>query len=247
MDIIGVIPARYASSRFPGKPLAEIHGRPMIWWVYQTAKQVPELTEVYVATDDDRIRKAVEEFGGKAIMTRSDHLTGTDRVAEVAKKVLADSYCVIMGDEPLLTAKDISIAISKTKSSPNASAVMLVRKFDHLPDIVNNSTIKVALSADMRVVFMSRSAIPYPKENLDFSYYKNIGIYIFSRDILAFFKATPLGKLESIEGLEMLRLLEAGKYIVAVETANKSLAVDTPKDLERVQRIMPPPASFTSS
>ncbi|MDR2650269.1 MAG: 3-deoxy-manno-octulosonate cytidylyltransferase [Clostridiales bacterium] len=238
MKTVGVIPARYASFRFPGKPLADIHGKPMVWWVYRNAKSVKELSEVYVATESNIIADECAKYDIPVIMTSDNCPTGTDRVAEVAQQISADLYCVIMGDEPLVKASDVCALIEKARLTPQTSAVMIVRRFDHLPDIVNNTTIKIALNNDGRVIFMSRSPIPYPKASLDFDYYKNIGAYIFTKDVLDFYLQTPVGALEQIEEIELLRLLENGKYVQAVIVESDSLSVDTPKDLERAKKIL---------
>jgi 3-deoxy-manno-octulosonate cytidylyltransferase (CMP-KDO synthetase) len=236
MKAIGVIPARYDSSRFPGKPLADIHGKPMIWWVYQEAIKTEGLSEVYIATDDKRIKTVCDIHGMNAIMTSDKHPTGTDRVAEVANTIPADLYLVIMGDEPLINANILYRLIEKALTETQASAVMLTQRFTHLPDIVNSTTIKIALSNESRVIFMSRSPIPYPKASINFDYYKNIGAYVFTKEVLRFFQKTLPGKLEDIEEIELLRLLENGKIVYAQIVDIDSISVDTPKDLDRVRQ-----------
>ena len=238
MKIIGVIPARYASSRFPGKPLADIEGKPMIWWVYQQAKKVKEIDEVYVATDDKRIEEACKQHDMTVIMTSDKHKTGTDRVTEVAGKIKADLYMVIMGDEPLILGKDISIMINKILDNPGYDAGMLTKKYSNPVDIINPTTIKLALNNNNELIYISRSAIPFPKARIDFEYFKNIGAYIFPKETLDFYKNTPIGYLESIEEIEMLRLIENHKKIITVKIDSDSFSVDTQKDLERIREII---------
>lgn len=236
--LIGIIPARYESSRLPGKPLADICGKPMIWWVYNEAMKVEELQEIYVATDDERICDTCKKYNMNYIMTNIEHRNGTERAIEVAKKIYADYYVVIMGDEPLLQKKDIKEMIQETEKYKEYDAFMLGTKFTNPVDVVNDSTIKLAINESQRLIFMSRAEIPYPKEKLNFDYYKNIGLYIFSREALEFYDKTPIGKIESIEGIEMLRLLENGKNVRVVLTESQVLSVDTPKDLIRINEIM---------
>ena len=237
MKAIGIIPARYKSSRYEGKPLIDINGKPMIWWVYQQAKNASELSEVYVATDDIRIEKACEELQMNVIMTSSFHLSGTDRACEVAEKIKADFYTIVMGDEPLILSKDIDELVRKMKSYKSYSAGLLAKKYANPVDIVNPTTIKLALNKNEELIYMSRVAIPFPKSATHVEYYKNIGVYVFSAKALQFFGETPVGKLESVEDLEMLRMLENHKTVKVHIIDSDSYSVDTPKDLERVKNI----------
>lgn len=238
MKIVGVIPARYGSSRFQGKPLANIHGKPMIWWVYNNAMSTPELDEVYVATESKIIIDECNKLGIKAILTSDTHLTGTDRVGEVASKISADIYVVLMGDEPLIKPKEISKVISEMKRNKSISACMLATKFKNPVDVVNTTTIKLAINNDDDLLFMSRSPIPFPKESLDFAYYKNMGLYAYTSDVLKFFVETEAGPIERAEGLEMLRLIENRKRVKIVKVNSDSMSVDTPKDLDRIRKIL---------
>ena len=235
--IIAVIPARYSSSRFPGKPLADIHGKPMIWWAYNQAKNVHELSEVYVATDDERVRTTCEKYDMPVIMTSVDHQTGADRVAEVAEKIAADIYVVIMGDEPLIMEDDLKNLI-KAMVRTKADAGMLTTKFKNPVDVVNSTTIKVVLNDQNEVVFMSRSPIPFPKASLDYDYYKNIGAYAFTKNALGLYRNSEPGRVEKIEEIEMLRLLERHLIVTAFEVHSDSVSVDTLKDLEKVRKII---------
>lgn len=238
MKIVAVIPARYQSSRFPGKSLADIGGKPMIWWVYQEAKKVLEYSEVIVATESSIVLDTCKELGIHAILTSDKHPTGTDRVAEVAEHVSADIYVIIMGDEPLLRAKDEQKIIEKIKEEPDAAAVMLTEKFVSPVDVANMTTIKLAINDSGYLIFMSRAAIPYPKESIGYSFYKNVGCYALRKETLDFYLHTKPGNIERAEGIELLRLLENHKKVLTVSVESDSMSVDTPKDLERIRKIL---------
>lgn len=237
MKIVGVIPARYGSGRFEGKPLADICGKPMVWWVYQQAIKVKELNEVYVATDDERIEKICKNLQMNVIMTSNTHPTGTDRVCEVSSKIEADLYVVIMGDEPLILSKDISKIVNTMKNN-NYDAGMLAKKFTNPVDVINSTTIKLGINKNFELIYMSRCPIPFPKACLNYFYYKNIGVYVFTKKTLDFYKNTEMGILEKIEDMEMLRMLENHKLVKVVEIESDSFSVDTPKDLNRVIEII---------
>ncbi len=235
--IVITIPARYGSSRFEGKPLADINGKPMIWWVYNNAKDITGVDSVIVAIDDKRVEKVCRDENIKYIMTSRDCETGTDRIVELSKKVDADWYLVLMGDEPLLTEGDLKPLI-KTINDGCYDACMLMTKFHNSVDVVNSTTIKLALNADDEIIFMSRQPIPYPKAALDYYYYKNVGAYAFSKKALEIFRNSPRGRLERIEDLEMLRLIEKHCIVKGVEIETNAMSVDTEKDLERIRRII---------
>ena len=234
MKVIGVIPARYASSRFPGKPLADICGKPMIWWVYQQAKKVKELTEIYVATDDKRIEDICNNYTIPVIMTSQSCKNGTERVAEVALKLPADIYVNIQGDEPILEPSVIQTALCNMLNDTSIKCVTLKMKLIHPADVVNGTIAKVVNDRNDNILFLSRSPIPYPKASVDYSYYKHIGLYVYSFDILKAYNNMPIGELEKVEDIELLRLLENGVKIKIKEVISNSIAVDTEKDLERV-------------
>lgn len=238
MRIVAVIPARYKSSRFEGKPLQDICGKPMIWWVYQEAKKVKSFDEVIVATEDQRIVDVCNKYDINVMLTSDMHPTGTDRVAEVAQKISADLYVIIMGDEPLITAEDEQILVDAIENTHDADAVMLTEKFKNPVDVVNATTIKLAINLKQEVIFMSRSAIPYPKAALGYDYYKNIGCYALKKDALDFFFNEKPGLLEKAEDIELLRLIENRKKVISVLVDSESMAVDTPKDLERIRSII---------
>ena len=238
MKIVGVIPARYQSSRFPGKPLADICGKPMIWWVYQEAMKVKELEQVIVATESQIIVETCKSLGIKVMLTSDKHPTGTDRVAEVAQSVEADLYVIIMGDEPLISADDERRLIHSIDNISDVDAVMLTETFIDPLDVINATTIKLAINDKGYLIFMSRSAIPYPKEALGFNLYKNVGCYALKKETLDFFLRTKPGNIEQAEGIELLRLLENHKKVFTVNINSESMSVDSPKDLDRIRNII---------
>lgn len=238
MKIIAVIPARYKSSRFPGKPLADICGKPMIWWVYQEALKTDRYDDVIVATEDERIIDECSKLGIHAMLTSDNNPTGTDRVAEVAQKIKADLYVIIMGDEPLVTANDEIRLIDAIENAPKADAIMLTEKFKNPVDAINATTIKLAITDQNYLIFMSRATIPYPKETLGYDLYKNIGCYALRKEALDFYLQTSPGAIERAEGIELLRLLENHKKVLTVLVDSESMAVDTQKDLERVRKVI---------
>ena len=236
MKIIGVIPARYKSTRFPGKPLADICGKPMVWWVYQQAIKVKELDEVYVATDDERIENTCKELNINVLMTSDKHPSATDRTVEVAQKVPADLYVIVMGDEPLIAPENISAVVNAMSADENAYAGMLCTCFKNGVDLINDSTIKLAINDRNELIYMSRLPIPFPKVELGYEHYKNVGVYVFTKEALDFYKDTPRGRLEKIEDMEMLRMLENRKPVKVVKVSTESMSVDTYKDLERIRK-----------
>lgn len=238
MEIIGVIPARYQSSRFPGKPLADICGKPMIWWVYQRCMQVPELKAVYVATDDSRIEETCRNLDMNVIMTASTHKTGTDRVGEVARKIPADLYLNIQGDEPLLEPKTISQAIAPFLTQPDLQVSNLMTAIKDPVDVVNFTVPKVIVNRENVGVYLTRSTAPYPKGSLDYSYYKQVCVYGFKPEALEFYCSSPRGRVESIEDIEILRFIENGYRVQFVEVESSTVAVDTQNDLEKVRGLV---------
>lgn len=238
MSVIGVIPARYESSRFPGKPLADLCGKPMIWWVYNQVKKVQEINEVYVATDDIRIANICEKYNIGYIMTRKDHGTSTERVYEVAQKVQADLYVVINGDEPLIDPEIIRAIIPKGEWNKNFYVGNLMTEIKNPVEVVDFTNIKVVTDEDSNAMFFSRSPIPYPKASIKYKYYKHVGVLIYDINALRFFADTPKGYNEKIEDVNELRFIEHGKKIKMIEVEAHSLSVDTPKDLEYVRSII---------
>jgi len=238
MKIIAIIPARYESSRFPGKPLSDICGRPMVWWVYRQALKVPEFDDVYVATDSDKIRKVCEELDVKVVMTSNMHPTGTDRIGEVAQKIPADLYVNIQGDEPMIEPETIRQAILPFFNDPSLKITNLMTAIKNPIDVVNFTIPKVIAARDGRGVFLTRSPAPYPKGRIDFKYYKQVCVYGFKPEALEFYCNSPRGLIESVEDIEILRFIEAGWEVKYIEVASETVAVDTPNDLEKVNKIM---------
>ena len=233
MKIIAVIPARYSSTRFPGKPLADICGKPMIWWVYNQVRQVNRFSDVFVAIDDERIRLVCETFGIKYVMTRADHPDHIARIHEVSEKIQADLYVCVNGDEPLISPKCIEQALpDDSESHVFFSGAM--RKMSDAAETIDPSRIKVVVSDTGRCLYITRVPAPYPKGSLMFCYNKYVGIECFSKEALDFFVHTPQANLERIEDIDHLRFLEHGKELRFKYVDSESISVDTPKDLEKV-------------
>ncbi len=236
MKIIGVIPARYQSSRFPGKPLADILGKPMIWWVYQQCLKVRELDEVYVATDDERIFNICTEFGMRVIMTSDQHRSGTDRLGEVATKVSGDLFVNIQGDEPLIEPQMIRdlIGIFDDQSVYYGS---LRKQITDEAEIQAPSTVKVVVDKNEDALYFSRSVIPSNvKDGKPVRIYRHVGIYAYKRDFLMTFIQLPPSELEAVEGLEQLRALENGYKLRVHETQFDSIGVDLPEHIALVEQ-----------
>lgn len=239
MKIIGVIPARYHSTRLPGKPLADICGKPMIWWVYQNARKVKELDEVYVATDDVRIEEACKQFGAKVVMTASDLETGTDRVYEVAKLFEADFYVVINGDEPLIPADCIAKCIPSLELNPPDIYVSnLMTDFHDPVEVLDPTNLKIVTNRDGIGLFISRSPIPFPRGNMDYTFHKFVGVSVFSKAALDYYMNTPRGPIEKIEENDSFRFIENRLDVHYISVECHALSVDTPKDLEQVCAIL---------
>ena len=242
MKIIGVIPARYQSSRFPGKPLADICGKPMIWWVYQQCMKVEDFDEVYVATDDDKIFNACTELGVKVIMTSDTHRTGTDRIGEVARKIPADLIVNIQGDEPLLEPATIKAAIEPFYHNPDLQISNLMAKITDPIDVVNCTVPKVITNRDGIGVYLTRATAPYPKGSLDYAYYKQVCVYGFKPEALQFYCDYGMtygkAKVEAVEDIEILRFIENGYKVQYIEVDSETVAVDTPNDLQKVRAIV---------
>lgn len=238
MKIIGIIPARYNSSRFQGKPLADLCGRPMIWWVYNQVEKVKEIDEIYVATDDQRIFDECYKLGIKSVMTNENHGTSTERVYEVAQKIPADLYIVINGDEPLIDPKIIRAIIPKNKPGEDFFVSNLMTEIKNPVEVVDFTNIKVVTDVDSNALFFSRSPIPYPKSSVNYKYYKHVGVLIYDINALKFFAETEKGYNEKIEDINEIRFLEHGKKLKMVKVEACSLSVDTPKDLYYVADIL---------
>ncbi len=235
-QVLGVIPARFASSRFPGKALARFAGKTIIQHVYERASQAKLLTELIIATDDHRIREEAESFHAPVCMTRSDHPSGTDRVAEVAASNSADIIVNIQGDEPLIDPAAIDAAALSLMTDAKAPMATLKKRIEDLQEFANPNVVKVVTDHHHRALYFSRSPIPYDLSGQAI-HYKHIGLYVYRRDFLLSYPRLPIGPLERAERLEQLRALENGFPIRVVETQYESLGVDTPDDLRRVEKI----------
>lgn len=238
MRIVAIIPARYNSTRFPGKPLADICGKPMIWWVYNQVKKVSEILDVYVATDDERIASVCDSFNINHIMTSDSHRTSTERLNEVADSIEADLYICINGDEPLIDPKIIKAIIPKELPDTDLYVGNLMTSVSDPVEVVDFTNIKVVTDVDNNALFMSRSPIPYPKSSMDYKYYKHVGVLIYNKAALNFFASTAKGPMEMIEDINELRFIEHGNKLKMIKVEAHSLSVDTPKDLERIRNII---------
>lgn len=232
-----VIPARYGSTRLPGKPLADILGKPMVQHVYEQALQVPHVHAVIVATDDVRVAQAVEAFGGRCVMTSPDHPSGTDRLAEVMRAVDADIYINLQGDEPMVRPGDIALLAQGMRADPALQVGTLCHRIP-AAESTNPNTVKVVLATNGDALYFSRAPIPFPRDGDVAEYMKHVGVYAYRRDVLAAYSALPQPMMEHAEKLEQLRLLAAGLRIRAFEVAPTGPGVDTPECLARVRALM---------
>jgi 3-deoxy-manno-octulosonate cytidylyltransferase (CMP-KDO synthetase) len=240
--LLGVIPARFASSRFPGKSITLIAGKPMLQHVYERASQARYLTKVIIATDDQRIYDAARSFGAQVQMTRSDHASGTDRVAEVASSDTAPVIVNIQGDEPLIDPMAIDAAALALAGDSELPMATLSKRIEDPSEIDNPNVVKVVSDLAGNAIYFSRCAIPYSREG-SVVHYKHIGLYVYQREFLLAYSGLPVGPLEQAERLEQLRALENGYRVRVIETEYESLGVDTPEDLERVTALFEPSLS----
>ncbi len=235
MKIIGVIPSRYESSRFPGKPLAEICGKPMIYWVYRQAVKVKEFDDVIVATDDERIADVCRQYEMNVLMTSKEHPTGTDRLGEVAKLIEADFYVNIQGDEPLIEPETIKKVVDYKMERPETEVINTITPIREEFEITSNTCVKVVTNSEDDGIYLSRSPIPYPKKGQEITYYKHLGLYGLSRKALLFYASKKRTKLEQIEDIEMLRFVENHINIKFVTVDSATIAVDRAEDIARVE------------
>ena len=241
MNPVIIIPSRFASERFPGKPLALIHGKPMIQWVYEAASKAKHIETIYVATDDDRIARKVELFGGNVIMTSQDAASGSDRIAEAAQKLnLAKDQLIInlQGDQPLIQPQIIEELATAFAMDPDLKMATLAIRTRNMDKMHSPHTVKVVLDQKGFALYFSRAAIPHGRDTMDHDFFKHIGVYAYTRRFLELFRAMPIGQLEKIEKLEQLRVLEAGYRIKVVETQHESPDVDLPGDIANVEILM---------
>lgn len=235
--ILGVVPARFASTRFPGKVLSLISSKSMLQHVYERASQARYLTSTIIATDDDRIVQAARRFGAMVRLTRPEHLSGTDRVAEIASAENADIVVNIQGDEPLIDPAAIDAAILPLVHEPEIVMSTLKKRIEDPREIEDPNVVKVVTDRAGDAIYFSRCPIPFPRDGGAVDHYKHIGLYVYRRDFLLGYPMLPVGPLEKAEKLEQLRALENGFRIRVVETEYESLGVDTPEDLARVSRL----------
>ncbi len=237
---VAIIPCRFGASRFPGKPLSDIHGKPMLWHVYQQAMKAPSIDEVMIATDDDRIRKTCDVLGLNIMLTRSDHVSGTDRVAECATALDHDIFVNVQGDEPMIDPGAIDI-VARAMIDCHDERVLATNGFNLLEapsDVIDTNVVKVVMRKDGRALAYSRMAIPFPKGG-PVRFHRQLGLYAFRRAGLEHFTRQTPGPLERAEGVEMFRFLESGYDVQMAETpADEGIPVDTPSDLERVRVMM---------
>ncbi|MFH1791401.1 MAG: 3-deoxy-manno-octulosonate cytidylyltransferase [Candidatus Omnitrophota bacterium] len=260
MNAIGVIPARWASSRFEGKILAEVAGKPIIQHVWENAKKAKLLDDLIIATDNEKVVKAVEKFRAKVVYTSPKQPSGTDRIAEVVNPMDVKTIVNIQGDEPMVRGIMIDNLITALESHKDAEMATVVRKITDKHDVMNPNVVKVVLDRKGYALYFSRSPIPYVREDgaqasmfnpmnwfadtggiadkLHLGFYKHIGLYAYTKDFLFTYTNLPFSKLEQAEKLEQLRALEHGFRIITVETDMDTIGVDTPEDLEKLKKIM---------
>ncbi|SDC09372.1 MULTISPECIES: 3-deoxy-manno-octulosonate cytidylyltransferase [unclassified Candidatus Frackibacter] len=237
--VVGIIPARYASTRLPGKPLVDIRGKPMVQHVYERTSKAAVLDEVVVATDDERIKEAVLDFGGEVVMTSKNHQTGTDRLAEAARDIEADVIVNVQGDEPLIAPEMIEEAVRPLLNSEEVVMGTLKKRIKDLTELKNSNLVKVVTDQNDYALYFSRAPIPFLREDREgIDFYKHIGLYAYQKKFLLDFAQMESTTLEQMESLEQLRALENGYRIKVVETKYSSIGVDTEEDLVKVREMM---------
>jgi 3-deoxy-manno-octulosonate cytidylyltransferase (CMP-KDO synthetase) len=241
LNAVAVIPARYESSRFPGKPLAQIAGRSMIERVYEQTKKAKQIARVVVATDDERIVQAVKSFGGEAMMTRKDHHCGTERVAEVAAHISAAIYVNVQGDEPLIDPEAIDMLVSAMEEDAEIHVATPCSLIRQPAEIMDPNVVKATTDFDGNALYFSRAPIPWVRDtgaSVAARHWKHIGLYAFRHEALLDFPTLPPGELERVEQLEQLRWLENGYKIRVVESEYDAISVDVPTDVAKVEKIL---------
>ena len=245
MNVIGVIPARYQSSRFAGKVLADILGKPMIQHVWEQAKQALLLDDLIIACDDERVAEAARGFGAKVSLTAKGHASGTDRICEVINPIDVKIVINIQGDEPLIHPIMIDRVAQELLDERKIPMVTLMKKIENPAEVNDPNVVKVIVDRNNFAIYFSRSAIPYHAENSEVKsvvYYKHIGLYGYTKDFLFTYKNLPVSDLERIERLEQLRVLQEGFRIKVLETRYDTVGVDTAEDLEKVREYLKKPA-----
>jgi 3-deoxy-manno-octulosonate cytidylyltransferase (CMP-KDO synthetase) len=238
MDVIGIIPARYSSVRFDGKILADILGKPMIQHVWERAKQSLLLDDLIIACDNERVAATVKEFGAKAVLTSKGHTCGTDRICEVINPLDVKIVVNIQADEPLIQPMMIDAVAQALIDDKKVSMATMMKKIEETRELEDPNVVKVVVDKNNFALYFSRAAIPCLAPNSDVKspvFYKHIGLYSYTKDFLFIYKNLPVSRLENIERLEQLRVLEEGFRIKVIETKYDTIGVDTPQDLERLK------------
>ncbi|MFT9784723.1 3-deoxy-manno-octulosonate cytidylyltransferase [Streptomyces rhizosphaericola] len=234
---IAVIPCRWGASRFPGKPLAQLGGKPLLWHVHQRCLEAKRLDDVVVATDDGRIEEACRELGIECVRT-GEHLTGTDRVAECAERLPADAYINVQGDEPFIAPASIdAVSEALVRLAPGTLAVNAYTQLDDVGAVLDHNVVKVVVDTEHNALMFSRQPIPYPRGDRP-RYLRQLGLYGFTGAALRLFRHLPQGPLERTEGVEMLRFVEHGHGVRMLGVVDEGIAVDTPEDLARASMLL---------
>ncbi len=242
-EILAIIPARFASQRFPGKVIAELGGKPLVVHTYERTIQAECISKAVIATDDQSVADALAPYDIEVVMTSPDHPSGTDRIAEVARTSTADIIVNVQGDEPMLDPNTIDTAVNALLDDPKLDMATAKHAITNPDDITNHNVVKVVTDNKDRALYFSRSPIPYirdlsEQDDEHVVYWQHIGLYVFRRSFLLDYADMAATKLEGLEKLEQLRALENGHDIAVVETKFKSIGVDTPEDLERVRQLL---------
>ncbi|MFA5410558.1 MAG: 3-deoxy-manno-octulosonate cytidylyltransferase [Candidatus Omnitrophota bacterium] len=241
MNVIGVIPARYSSTRFEGKVLADILGKPMLRHVYERAKEAQLLDDLIIACDDERVASAAKKFGAKAVLTAKGHASGTDRISEVVNPLEVRIVVNIQADEPLVHPTMIDAVARELLDDKNVSMATAMKRIEDPRDLNDPNIVKLVVDKNNFALYFSRAPIPHHARNSEEKepvYYKHIGLYGYTKDFLFVYKNLPASRLERIERLEQLRVLEGGFKIKAIETKYDTIGVDTPEDLEKVKNYL---------
>lgn len=251
--VLAVIPARYSSTRLPGKPLAIINNKPMIQWVYENVKRCDLIDKVIIATDDKKIFNIAKNFGAEVMMTSKKHKSGTDRVAEVAKRIYSEIVLNVQGDEPMISPKILKKIILEFYKDKHLNVVTPICKIEYLSELLDTNFVKVVVDKKNFALYFSRSVIPFLRDEFEikqqnfivknteavrnYQFFRHIGVYGYKRNFLFKFLRLPMGRLEKVEKLEQLRILEYGYKIKTVLVDEKPISVDTKEDLDKVKEI----------
>lgn len=238
MKIVGVIPARYSSSRLPGKPLADICGKPMLWWTYQSFMKANICECIYVATDNIEICNMCEKYSIPYVLTQVNHSTHLNRIYEVSRIIDSDLYVVVCGDEPLIESENIVKVLPPEYKNDDFIVRALMRNFSTPTEVIDPNNIKIVTRDDGSALFLSRSAVPYPFKTVGYNFKKIIGVECYSKNALDFYNSTEKGPVETIEDIVLLRFIEYHKQIYFTLVESISLSVDTNSDLEKIKKII---------